>query len=52
MLVFGKVYDLIAPKPTVAGDCNGSMAEVAWFSTLSHKGADNKEKVYVIPFGY
>jgi hypothetical protein len=24
MLVFGKVYELIALKPTVAGDCNGS----------------------------
>ena len=28
------------------------MAEVAWFSTLSHKSADSKETVYVIPFGY
>jgi hypothetical protein len=31
---------------------SGHMAEVAWFSTLSHKSADNKETVYVMPFGY
>jgi hypothetical protein len=30
----------------------GPMAEVAWFSTLSHKSVDNKDAVYVIPLGY